>query len=219
MIPTSFDLARYHFLKHGHFRIFLNLRERFTAGIAVHIFCVFYLHARIKWFPGNNVWKSEKPLSPTKMSREWRENGKITIEKWPQNLNYSTNFNDLGLILFEDNVLCNEKNATFSNIKVTKIERSAFWDTRYRSRCNHDSAHNFIPVPVLTFVGTIVYYISCKGMCSHWNWNSTVVIHVYPSVRFSQQKLSLLTPSYVFMTFHMRFTDINSWWCLTEYIH
>ena len=81
MIPRLFDLVRKYwfyknFLKHGHSRILFNQRELFTAGMAVHkASSLFVWFARINGFPGNNViWKSEKPLSLTEMSREWREN-------------------------------------------------------------------------------------------------------------------------------------------------
>ena len=88
MIPSSYLVQQYwfynHFLKHSHLRFFLNLRELFTAGIAVHKFSSFVLFARINGHPGNNVWKSEKPLSLPETSREWREKWHWPcFEKWP----------------------------------------------------------------------------------------------------------------------------------------
>ena len=68
MIPRSYMIwfgstdFYNHFLKHSHLRIVLNLRELFTAGIAVHKFSL-VLFARFNRHPGNNVWKSEKLLS------------------------------------------------------------------------------------------------------------------------------------------------------------
>ena len=73
------------------------MRELFTAGIAV-----FVLFARINGLPGNNVWKSEKPLSLTR--RVTRMKRKLTMtmfwEMTRESNLYSTNFNDLGIILF-----------------------------------------------------------------------------------------------------------------------
>ena len=40
---------------------------------------LFVLLARINGLPGNNVWKSERPLSPSEMSREWRERSTMTM--------------------------------------------------------------------------------------------------------------------------------------------
>ena len=55
------------FLKHSHLRTLLNLRELFTAGMAVHtcISSLFVLFARINGRPATimTVWMSEKPLS------------------------------------------------------------------------------------------------------------------------------------------------------------
>ena len=58
------------------------------------------------------------------MSQEWRENWKWPcFEKWPQNQNLS--------FFSEDNALSDEeeKSYIYSNIKVTKTERSAFFGT------------------------------------------------------------------------------------------
>ena len=98
---------------------------------------LFVLFARINGLPGNNVWKYKKPLSLNEMSREWRENW-----QWPTVLCNDYRFKTtqpISMILVsffsDDNVLSDEmkkKMAIFSNIKVTKIERSAYFlDTRY----------------------------------------------------------------------------------------
>ena len=86
------------------------------------------MFARINGFPGNNVWKSEKPLSLT----ECHENEeKIEKDHVLRNDHRIKTTQPISMILVsffsEDNVLSDEnKNAIFSNFKVTKIERSAF---------------------------------------------------------------------------------------------
>ena len=68
MIPRSFDLVRWywfynHFLKHSHLRILLNLRELFTAGMAVHKFSLCFV-CTDQWASGQQYNVSQKSDYP-----------------------------------------------------------------------------------------------------------------------------------------------------------
>ena len=106
--------------------------------MAVHgISSLFVLFARINGLPGNNVWKAKKPLCLTEMSREWRENWEITIYSKLLNQFQWSWYHSFQKTMF---YLMKAKDAIFSNIKLTKFERSAFFGTpgiqsvRLRSR-------------------------------------------------------------------------------------
>ena len=78
---------------------YLHVRRVLT----VHVSSLFILFAPINGLLGNNVWKSEKPLSLTENVMKMNEDNfwkRPCFEKWPENQNYSSNFNALGLIFF-----------------------------------------------------------------------------------------------------------------------
>ena len=106
-----------------------NLRELFRAGMAVHKFSLCFVRTDLLGVRAT-MYGSQKSHYPClKMSREWRENW-----QWSCLRNYhrikTTQPISMILVSFfsEDNVLSDgkKKKAIFLNIKVTKIERSAF---------------------------------------------------------------------------------------------
>ena len=68
MILRSYDLVREyslynHLLKHSHLRILLNLRELFTAGIAVHKFSLCFVRTD-QWASVQQFMEVRKAIIP-----------------------------------------------------------------------------------------------------------------------------------------------------------
>ena len=153
MIPRSFDLVRWywfhnHFLKHSHLQIFVKsarailrrvrvflaaVHNKFSLFVVVVLYCFCFFDQRAS---GQTMYGSQKCHCPWLKCHENKDKSdNDCFAKWPQNKNYSTNFYDLGIILFKRQCFnCwnkHDKDMLFSKIKVTKLERSAFWDTQY----------------------------------------------------------------------------------------
>ena len=104
----------------------LNLRELFTAGIAVHKFSICFV-CTDQWASGQQCMEVRKAIisdwNVTRMKR------KLTIRHDHRIKTVQPNINDLGIILFRRQCLIwwNQNMLYFSNIKLTKIERSDFF--------------------------------------------------------------------------------------------
>ena len=113
-----FDIRNFFFL-HSHLRILTNLREIFTAG---GIPGKQHIGSQKSHYPHWNVTRMKRKLT---MTMFWE----MTIEtKLLNQFHWSWYHSFQETILF---YLMKSKYAIFSKIKVTKIERSAFGDTRY----------------------------------------------------------------------------------------
>ena len=132
-----------HFLKHSHLQILLNLRKLFTAGMAVHKFSLCLVC--INGLPGINEWKSEKPLNQIKHpeNEEKIDNDHV----WGMTIHVGSKLLDQfqwsWYHSFQKTMfyLMKSKYAIFSNIKVTKIERSTFLGTPGIIICNAKCYH------------------------------------------------------------------------------
>ena len=121
----------------------LNLRELFTAGIAFHKFSLNCFVCTDQCASGQQCMKVRKAIIPdwnvTRMKRKLIELW-LCFEKLPQNQNYSTNFNDLGIIIILFRRQCfiwRNQNILYFRISIIKFENRAFryfWDTLYSLR-------------------------------------------------------------------------------------
>ena len=126
MIPRLFDLVRKywfynHFLKHSNLRILWNPRELFTAGIAVHN--VFFFFCTDQWVSGQQCIKGERQKCHYPWMKCHVNEEKIDTDKVLRNDHIIKTTQPISMILVS--FFSEIKNAIFSSIKVTKIERSA----------------------------------------------------------------------------------------------
>ena len=106
---------------YSHLRIFLIRRELFMADIAVHKLSLCFV-CTDQWTSGLlNVWKSDKPLSLTEMSREWRETWQWLCLRNDHRIN-TTQPISMFLVPFfsEDNVLSDEIKICYIYFRISK---------------------------------------------------------------------------------------------------